>query len=326
MTLLWPWMLLGLVGVPLLVLWYRHLVRVREARRTELAALGMVAPAAAGRRRHLPPALLLVALTLLVLAAARPEAVVPEPRREGTVILAFDVSASMAAPDLTPTRMEAAKAAARTFVQRQPPTVRVGVVAFGGSGLVTQEPTPDRAAVLAAIDRLSPQGGTALGSGLQTSLSAIVGQPVLVSAPTGSVEPQGPDLGYHGSAAVVLLSDGENTDGPDPVEVAELASSAGVRVYPIGLGSPQGAVLEIDGFQVATRLDEPLLREIAARTDGTYFAAADEQALAAVYDAIELTWTVQSEHIEVTALVAAAAAVLLVLGIGLSLSWFGRAV
>jgi Ca-activated chloride channel family protein len=180
--------------------------------------------------------------------------------------------------------------------------------------------------VLAAVGRLSPQGGTGLARGLQTSLSAIVGKTVLVDAPSNSVEPQGQDLGYHGSAAVILLSDGENTAETDPVEVADLASSAGVRVYPIGLGKPEGTVLEIDGFQIATALDEPLLREIAQRTDGRYFAAADEQALAAVYDAIDLTWTVEAEHIEVTALFAAAAALLLLLGVGLSFAWFGRAV
>lgn len=328
MSLQWPWMLLGLAAVPLVVLWYRHLLRARARRRAELAALGFVAPAAvaAGWRRHVPPALLLVSLVLLLAALARPDAVVPIPHREGTVILAFDVSASMAAKDLAPTRIEAAKVAARAFVERQPPTVRVGVVAFSGSGLVAQEATADRASVLAAIGRLTPSGGTALARGLQTSLSAIAGKTVLLDAPGNSVEPQGQDLGYHGSAAIILLSDGENTVDPDPLDVAELASSAGVKVYPIGLGSPQGTVLEIDGFQLATALDEPLLREIAARTDGRYFPAADEKALAAVYESIDLEWTVEAQHIEITALVAAAAAVLMLLGVGLSFLWFGRAV
>lgn len=332
MTFAWPWMLLGLLLSPLFVLWYLRLARARAHRRAALAALGLVAsgPAASGRRRALPPALFLVALVLLLAGLARPEAVVPDPKREGTVILAFDVSASMGAKDgadpALPSRIDAAKAAARTFVQRQPSTVRIGVVAFSGSGLVTQEPTADRAGVLAAISRLAPQGGTALAAGLQTALSAIIGRPVLVSAPTNSVEPQGQDLGYHGSAAVILLSDGENTTGPDPMDVADLASTAGVRVYPIGIGRPEGTVLDLGGFQVATALDEPQLREIAARTDGRYFAAADGQALASVYDSIDLTWTVESEHIEVTGLVAAVAALLLLVGAGLSFAWFGRVV
>jgi Ca-activated chloride channel homolog len=328
----WPWMLLGLLVAPLVVWWYRRLLRARLARRAELAELGMVAPgaAASGWRRTLPPALVLGSLVLLLAALARPAASVPTPRRDGTVFLAVDVSASMAATDLGPSRMEAAKRAARELVRRQPDTVRIGVVAFGGSGLVTQEATADRAAVLAAIDRLSPEGGTGLGRGLQTSLGAIVGRPVLLDAPgdstTPAVEPQGQDLGYHGSAAIVLLSDGENTVEPDPMDVAELASSAGVRVYPIGLGRPEGTVLEIDGFQIATALDEPLLREIAARTDGRYFAAADQQQLAAVYDGIDLDVRIETEHIELTGPLAALAAALLLAGVGLSLTWFGRAV
>lgn len=325
----WPWMLLALLAVPLVVLWYRKLQRDRATRRARLATLGLVAARAepAGWRRRLPPVLLLAALVVLVTGLARPEATVPQPRREGTVILAFDVSASMSAKDLEPDRIDAAKAAARTFVQRQPTTVQVGVVAFSSSGLVTQEPTTDTATVLAAIDRLTPQGGTALASGLQTALSTIVGRPVLVdSGPVNPLEPRGPDLGYHGSAAVILLSDGENTTGTDPLDVADIASGAGVKVYPIGLGKTEGTVLELDGFQVATRLDEPLLREIAARTDGTYFAAADEQALATVYDSIALEWTVANEHVELTALFAAVGALLLLGGVGLSFLWFGRAV
>jgi Ca-activated chloride channel homolog len=327
----WPVMLLGLVAVPLVVVWYRRLLRARAGRRAELAALGLVAREESARRRFLPPALLLGALVLLLIALGRPEVNVPLARREGTVILAIDTSASMAATDLTPTRMDAAKAAARAFVARQPPAVRVGVVAFSGSGLVTQEVTADRASVIAAIDRLRPDGATSLGRGLQTSLSAIVGKPVLVDAPgtaggAPSVEQQGPDLGYHGSAAVVLFTDGENTDQPDPLDVAEIASSAGVKVYPVGLGRPEGTVLQIDGFSLATALDEPMLQEIATRTDGRYIAGADAQALAGISDVVDLQWTVEFRHIEVTALLAAAAAVLMLVGVGLSLAWFGRAV
>jgi Ca-activated chloride channel homolog len=324
----WPWMLLGLVAVPLVVLWFRRLVRARASRRAELAALGLVGPAPTGRRRYLPPALLLAALVLLLVGLARPELGVALPRREGTVILAVDTSASMAATDLTPTRMDAAKAAARAFVEKQPPDVRIGVVAFSGSGLVTQEVTEDRASVVAAIDRLRPDGGTALGSGLQTALGAIVGRPVLVDSGGAApgVEQQGPDLGYHGSAAVVVFTDGENTDDPDPLQVADLASSAGVKVYPVGLGSPQGTVLQIDGFSLATRLDEPMLRDIATHTDGRYIAGIDPQALAGIADAVDLQWTVETEHIEVTALLAAGAAVLLLLAVGLSLAWFGRVI
>jgi Ca-activated chloride channel family protein len=310
-------------------------VRRRDARRAELAALGLAGPRTPPRR-HLTPVLYLLALTLLFAALARPQATVAEPRREGTVVLAFDVSASMAATDLNPTRMEAAKAAARRFVERQPTTVKVGVVAFGESGLVTQQPTADKSRVVAAIDRLTPAGGTALGRGIQTSLAVIVGKPVTLpsdaavgpgsGAGSGSVEEQGADLGYHGSAAVILLSDGENTTEPDPLGVAELASTAGVKVYPIGLGSPQGTVLEIDGFQVATALDEAMLRRIASTTDGEYFAAADEASLARVYDSIDPLWTVQAKKTEVTALAGVVAALLLLVGASLSLTRAGRVI
>ena len=321
----WPWMLLALAAVPLAVLWYRRLLRARAARRAELAALGLSGPApAGGLRRALPPALLLGALVLLLTALARPELAVPLPRREGTVILAFDVSSSMTATDLAPTRMDAAKAAARAVVERQPATVRVGVVAFGSSGLVTQQPTADRAVVFEAIERLRPGGGTALGSGLQTALGAITGRTVLVDATGSGVEPQGPDLGYHGSAAVVVFSDGENTTDPDPLAVAELASSAGVRIYPVGIGSPRGTVIQVDGFQLATALDEPALRAVAERTDGRYVAAADTAALAGVADAIDLDWKVETERIEITALLAAAAGLLVLAAVGLSLAWSGR--
>ncbi|AEA22683.1 von Willebrand factor type A [Pseudonocardia dioxanivorans CB1190] len=329
MTFAWPWALLGLLLVPLVVVAYLRQQQARASRRAALAEVGLVAPAPRSPwRRRVPVLLFLLALVVLLVGFARPEATVPQPRREGTVVLAFDVSGSMAATDIAPTRLEAAKAAARGFVQRQPAAVRIGIVAFGATGLVTQQPTSDRASVVAAIDRLSPQGGTALGGGLQTALGAIVGKPVVVpgSDPGGGPEPSGPDLGYHGSAAVVLLTDGENTAQPDPLQVADIASTAGVKVYPIGLGSPAGTVLQIDGFQIATRLDEPLLQQIADRTDGRYFAASDPAALAAVYDAVELEWTVQAEHIEVTALFALAAVLLAVAGAGLSLAWTGRVV
>ena len=327
MTFVWPWLLLSLGAIPVLWTGYRRLLRRRAARRAQLAAVGLVpAGSAAGWRGRVAPVLFLAALGLLLAALARPQATVAEPRREGTVVLAFDVSSSMGATDVRPSRMEAAKAAARAFVQKQPATIRLAVVAFGQSGVISRQPTDDHAAVLAAIDRLSPQGGTSLGRGIQTSLSAIAGRTVQLDPPSGSPEATGQNLGYYGSAAVILLSDGENTDGPDPLQAAELASTAGVRVYPIGLGSPGGTVLQVDGFQVATALDEALLRRIATTTDGTYFAAADAQQLTGVYESLDVSLAVVNKNIEVTALFAAAAAVLLLLGVGLSLARSGRVI
>jgi Ca-activated chloride channel family protein len=328
MTFAWPWLLLSLAAIPLLVAEYRRLLQRRDARRAELAELGLVAPAplTRGRRRHVGPALFLTALTLLFLALARPQATVADPRREGTVVLAFDVSSSMAATDLAPTRMDAAKAAARAFIEKQPSTIRIAVVAFGESGVISQRPTTDRDAVLAAVNRLTPQGGTALGRGIQTSLSAIAGKTVQLGDPNAGDDTVEPEIGYYGSAAVILLSDGENTDGPDPQTAAELASTAGVKVYPVGLGSAAGSVLDIDGFQVETALDEPVLQQIASTSDGKYFTADNSQALTKIYQSIDLHWTTEGRKMEITALFAAAAALLLLAGAGLSFLWFGRVI
>lgn len=331
MSFAWPWMLVPAVaGVALLVLGYRRLSARQAQRREELAALGLVVGPAGGsghtRSRRLAPALLLAALALLLVSLARPQATVAEPRREGTVILAFDVSTSMSATDLRPSRMEAAKAAARRFVEGQPSSIRIGVVAFGESGVVTQQPTTSRTDVLAAIDRLAPQGGTSVGRAILTSLSAIAGRAVLAGEDPTTSELDSADIGYYGSAAVVLLTDGQDTSELDPLPLAELASVAGVRVHPIGIGTPEGTVVEVDGFQVATALDEGLLRAVADTTDGTYYPAEDEEALGEVYSSIRPGWTVQSQRVEVTALFAGSAAVLLLVSALLSVLRSGRVV
>ncbi|MGI5128658.1 vWA domain-containing protein [Pseudonocardia sp. CA-107938] len=328
MTLLWPWALLLLLAVPAAVWWYRQQLRARERRRAELAELGLVAaPTAGGRWRQLPAVLLAVGLVLLVAGLARPQARVPEPRREGTVILAFDTSASMTAPDQAPTRLAAAQALARQFVEQQPPTVLVGVVAFSSTGLVTQEATADRALVLAAIDRLTATGGTGMAGGLQAALSTIVGNPVSIgSTATGGIEQQGPDLGFHGSSSIVLLTDGEDTGELDPLELADLLSSTGVKVYPVGLGTADGTVVDIDGFQIATALQERRLRDIADRTDGSYVAGSDPQALAALAKSVDLAWTVQPRRVELTAVAAALGGLALLGALLLSLHRTGRAV
>jgi Ca-activated chloride channel family protein len=333
MTFAWPWLLSSLLLLPLLVLAYRQLLRRRAARRAELAGLGLVAlpsggTAATRRWRHVAPAFFLAAFALLLVGLARPQASISQPRREGTVVLAFDISNSMLAKDVQPSRIAAAKAAAKAFVAKQPSQIRLAVVAFGSSGVISQRPTTDRAAVLAAIDRLAPQGGTALGRGLQTSLTAIAGKTVRLdsSEDNSSVEPQGDNIGYFGSSAVILLSDGENTTPPDPQDAADLASTAGVKVFPIGLGSPKGTVLKLDGFQIETKLDEPTLQAIAKTTDGEYFRASDAAELAKVYDAIPLSWVVRGRPIELTGLLAAVAGLLLLAGAGLSLARTGRVI
>src|SRR4051794_39431849 len=181
MSFLWPGVLILLLGVPLVVVGYVRLLRRRSERAAALAAQGFV-PNASARRlrkvRHLPPVLFLVAVVVLLVAFARPEVSVGLPHREGTVILAFDVSNSMLAKDLQPTRMDAAKAAAKQFVDAQPGEIKIGIVAFNNGALITQQPTTTRADTLSAIDRLSPTGATSLGQGIFTALSAIAGRPL----------------------------------------------------------------------------------------------------------------------------------------------------
>lgn len=334
-SLTWPWALAALLVVPVLVAVYRRGLQAQERRRAALAADGLVMPAPARSRwRHLGPALLIAALTVMLLSLTRPVASVAEPHREGTVVLAFDVSGSMAAADVKPSRLEAAKAAARAFVAKQPASVRIGVVAFGGTGLVTQRPTDDRAAVLAAVARLKPSGDTSLTDGILAGLSAIVGKPVKAPADTEQGSGQGAvsgaaqetPIGYHGGTAIVLLTDGEDTTDAGPSGAADLASAAGVRIEPIGLGTPAGTTIQVDGFTIATALDESSLQTVAQTTGGTYRRATDAASLAAVYDAIELQWTTRTVPHEVTSWVAALAGLLLLAGATVSVLRQGRVI
>ncbi|MDQ4078930.1 MAG: VWA domain-containing protein [Chloroflexota bacterium] len=327
MSFIWPMMLFSLLLVPLLVAAYVWLPKRRAQKTAALGTMGLLQTRSGqqlGRRRHLPFVLFLLAITLLLVGFARPEMVVDLPRVEGTVILAFDVSNSMIADDLEPSRMEAAKSAARTFVENQPPTIQIGVVAFSNGGLVIQPPTNVAADVVAAIDRLSPQGGTSLGHGIFTSLNAIAGERLALEEGTLEGNVQSLDIGYFGSAVIVLLSDGENTAQPDPLDVAQLSAEAGVRIFPIGIGSPEGAVIEIDGFSVATALDEALLQEVASLTNGTYFYAEDEADLQEIYDTIDLQLTIKGDKMEITSIIAGISLLLLLMGSALSMLWFGR--
>jgi Ca-activated chloride channel family protein len=327
MTFTWPAALAALALVPAAVAGYLAILAGRARRRASLAGRSLVLTAGSTQRswkRHVPAGFLLAALTLLLVSIARPQVDIGIPRREGTVILAFDVSNSMLATDLQPSRLDAAKEAARRFVERQPPSIRIGVVAFGDGGLAAQSPTHTQADVLAAIDRLSPQGGTSLGQGIFASLNEIAGEPLALDEDQLQGDLDSVRIGYYGNAVIVLLSDGEQTAEADPLALAELASVAGVRIHAIGVGSPAGTVIEVDGFSTATALDEATLTAIADVTDGRYYPAADAVALREIYDTIDLQFTTAREPTEVTSLLTAAAAGLLVVGGALSLWWFGR--
>ena len=326
MSFEWPLMFLSLLLVPVLVAGYVALQRRRAAQLAGLGTMGVLQSSTRRRlgwRRHVPPAIFLAAIALLLASLSRPHAG-GLPTREGTVILAFDVSSSMRADDLEPTRMEAAKQAALAFVKDQPTSIQTGVVAFGDGGLTVQRPTNVQADAEAAILRLTPEGGTSLSAGLRAAIEAIAGKAVFLDEAALEGDLEGVDIGYFGSAVIVLLSDGENTGGIDPLILAQIAANAGVRVFPIGIGSADGAVVEIDGYQVATSLDAEMLEQIATTTDGAYFVAEDAESLADVYDNIDLELTVSGEPREVTALAAAAAVLIMIVGAILSMRWFGR--
>jgi Ca-activated chloride channel family protein len=347
MSFIWPVMLFALLLVPLIIGLYFQLLRRRQQTMADLGLLGMTQNRSGhdpGMRRHIPPLFFLSGLTLLLFVLARPEMNVSLPRVEGTVILAFDVSNSMTADDLEPTRIEAAKAAARAFVENQPSTIMIGVVAFSNGGLVVQPPTNVQGDILATIERLSPQSGTSLGQGIFTSLNAIAGEPIAIdetaleaiALETSELVLTGPEeggpeqglesiqIGDYSSAVIVLLTDGENTEAPDPLAIAQLAAEAGVRIYPIGIGSPEGAVVQIEGFNILTQLNEPALRQIASLTNGFYYHAEDEESLQEIYENIDLQLNISGEKMEVTSIIAGVSFVLFLIGGTLSMRWFGR--
>ena len=320
-------MLLSLLCPPLFVWFYYQQQQRRRQAASQLGPLGVIQSRAGhriGRQQHVPPLFFLLALTLLAVSLARPEMFVDLPRVEGTVILAFDVSNSMVADDLDPTRMEAAKTAAKAFVDNQPSTVLIGVVAFSNGGLIVQPPTNQPADVLAAIERLTPQGATSLSQGIFSSLNAIVGEAIPLD-PT-ALEEGGPplDIGNHSSAVILLLTDGENTESPDPLDIAQLAAEAGVRIYPVGLGTAEGTILQIEGFNILSQLNETTLQEIASLTNGTYYQAADEETLRQIYENIDLKLTIRGQKMEITAILAGLSLLFFLIGGFLSLLWFGR--
>jgi Ca-activated chloride channel family protein len=337
MSFIWPPMLLSAALIPIGVLLYRAVDRRRRRLLSVYGGRGP-APGSAGRlirlRNRVPPALFLCGLVVMSVALARPQAVVALPKEEGTVILAFDVSASMAATDLAPTRMDAAKAAAEDFVARQPSSVTIGVVAFSDSGVSIQTPTSDQGSVIAAIDRLAPQKGTSLASGILASLNVIAiaeagpyannyysnQSPAPTAAPTPTPVPPG----YHAPAAIVLLTDGENNESPDPLAAAQTAADRGVRIYTVGIGSAAGTTVTVDGFQIHTQLDEATLQQISQVTGGTYYAASDAQQLRSIYDNLDTQLVIQPQMTEVTSLLAGMSLLLLIGGVLTSLLWLGR--
>jgi Ca-activated chloride channel family protein len=295
-------------------------------------------------RRHLAPLLFLLSVIAAIIAVARPTAVIFLPSQQQTVILAVDVSLSMSATDVDPNRLTAAQAAAKAFVEERPPHVRVGLVAFGGSASLVQPPTEDRHELLAAIDRFQLQRATATGSALYVALAALLPDAGIdldsLVWQRGTLRDSGRRMdtarkeeerraepvppGSFASGVIILMSDGRRTVGPDPLDAAKLAADHGVRVFTVGFGTAEGTLIGVEGGSIYVRLDEETLKAVADVTRGDYFHAATATDLKNVYQRLNARLVIERKNTEITFLFTAAAAVLMLASLLLSLLWFSR--
>jgi Ca-activated chloride channel family protein len=313
-------------------------VAAARRRATALAAAGVAA--GGGRRARLAGVWFTIAgIAVLAIATAGPAATVPVSHASGTVILAMDVSGSMAATDVPPSRLGAAKKAAQEFINAQPASVNIGVVAFEQGGLEAAVPTADHATTLAAVSRLSAGGGTSLGSAILAALSAITHKTVAVG-PGGSA----PAIGYWPSATIVLFSDGGdsgtgNASGtgsgtgagaggtdPETAAAAAVAQKAGVHVDTVGVGTAAGTTVDVEGYHLFTGLDEATLKSISQTTGGTYHPASDASELDKIASSIDLRLTVTNQPLPLAGAFIALALALLAAGAVLTVARTGRVV
>ena len=344
MSFIWPSLLWLMALLPLLVLLYVWLLRKKRKTTVRLASV-QVARLALGRgpgwRRHVPPALMLLAVAAGLFAAARPTATITLPLAERTIILAMDVSGSMRAEDVKPNRLVASQVAAKAFVDGLPREVRVGVVSFAGTAAVVQAPTMSRDDVIAAIDRFQLQRGTATGSGIILSLATlfpdhgieiqhVTGQRNFPGGSSKDIKkPDKPAFtpvppGSYNSAAVIMLTDGQRTTGPDPLDAAKMAAERGIRVYTVGIGTTSGETIGFEGWSMRVWLDEETLKNISILTHGEYFYAGTAEDLKKVYESLSSRMVTERKETEISGLFAALGALLSVLAAGLSVWWFGR--
>ena len=343
MHFLWPEFLWLLLALPLLVLLYVWLLRRKKKMAVRYASLSIVKEAMGpgqSIKRHIPPALFLLAMAAMLLAAARPTAVVTLPSNQQTIILALDVSGSMRATDVEPNRLIAMQNAAKAFLKDLPRNVKVGIVAFAGSAQVAQLPTVNRDDLVTAIDRFQLQRAMATGNAIVISLATLFpDQGIELAAMQGRDRQRGFAIdaerkekkeftpvapGSFNSAAIIMLTDGQRTTGVDPLEAAKMAAERGVRVYTVGIGTVDGETIGFEGWSMRVRLDEDALKAIAQKTQAEYFYAGTAQDLKKVYETLSSKLTVEKKETEISALLAMAAAALALLSAGLSLAWFNR--
>ena len=345
-TVLWPRMLWLLAVLPVLALASLWIASRRRHSLAQLPGLwrSSAAPGAGDRlRRAFPPLLLFAALFALLGAVSRPQALVTLPAIHKDVILAIDVSGSMRATDVEPNRIAAAQSAARTFIERRPPRTRVGIVTVSGNATLIQSPTDNREDLMQALERTQLQRGTAIGSGIYISLAALLpdaginiehlvyGRPDFLTpvdpkrAGKEKAKPVAP--GANRAVAIVLLSDGESNTGPEPLKAAQLAAEHGVRIYTVGIGSPEGIPLSYAGWSVRVRQDEETLRKIAETTLGEYYAASTAKDLRSIYEHLSARMVMErASTVEITAFLVVAGALLLAMSAFLSTLWFNRVV
>jgi len=346
MTFLWPYMLWLLLFVPVLVLAYLYILKRRKKTAIRYASLTMVREAMEPRhsyRRHIPPVLFLLGITTILMAIARPTAEITLPTERDTIVLAMDISGSMRAADVIPDRITASQEAAIAFINEQPRTTNIGVVAFAGTAMLVQQPTLDRELVISAIDRFQLQRGTNIGGAILISLQTLFPEARFEMSsrdfwsgrqPRGTPLGEGangddPDFtpvepGSFASAAIVLLTDGQATTGPDPIEIARMAADRGIRVFTVGFGSQDGEIVGFGGRSMRVQLDEETLRQVAEITRGRYFHAGTASDLSEVYRELTTEFIMETQRTEITAFFSAAAAMFVLISALLSLLWFGR--
>jgi Ca-activated chloride channel homolog len=341
MNFLWQEALWLLLLLPLLVLAYQWLMKRRKKTAVAWSSLAVVKEAMGNQRlwrRHVPPLLLLLALASLIVAGSRPTAVLTLPLVEQTVILAMDVSGSMRATDVEPNRLVASQNAAKAFIAELPRSVRVGVVSFAGTAAIVQPPTLSREDVSAAIDRFQLQRATAIGSGLILSLAAIFPDAGIDLSQVTGAKPMPKALGdnkpekeftpvepgSYASAAIILLTDGQRTTGPDSMDAARMAADRGVKVYTVGVGTKEGDTIGFEGWSMRVRLDEDTLKQVASATRAEYFYAGNALDLKKVYQSLGTRLSAHRKETEISALFAGLGALLTLLAAGLSVWWFGR--
>lgn len=345
MDLLWPGFLLLLGLIPLLIAVYIWRLRRRRPYAVRYSSLSLVRealPRYAWWRRHLPFVIFLLALASLVLALVRPVAIVAVPAGQTTIMLTIDVSRSMCATDILPNRLESAKAAALAFVQSQPASAQIGLVAFAGFAEIVQMPTNDQEVLQDAIISLVTGRRTAIGSGILKSIDAIAEIDPNV-APSEVDGGQPVPRGAYAPAIIVVLTDGVSNYGPEPLEAAQLAVERGLRVYTIGFGtdsefSPFGGPAcqfndQFGGFfggpggfgggggGFRRGIDEETLKQVSAMTGGEYYAATSANELQTVFQNLPTALITRHETTELSVVFAALGALLAALALMLSQLW-----